>query len=50
MQERQSPVVFKNDSRLDWVRPYLNRICSIGSYLCIHKFKGDRISSLVDKL
>ncbi|MBA0736402.1 hypothetical protein Gogos_009958, partial [Gossypium gossypioides] len=30
-------------------RPYLNRICSIGSYLCVLNFKGDRILSLVDE-
>ncbi|MBA0645521.1 hypothetical protein Goklo_013612 [Gossypium klotzschianum] len=47
--ERHNPVVFKTESRLERVRPYLNRICSIGSYLCVLKLKGDRIPSLVDE-
>ncbi|KAG4133047.1 hypothetical protein ERO13_D08G070950v2, partial [Gossypium hirsutum] len=42
-------MVFKLEPRPAWARPYLNRICSIGSYLCVHKFKGDRILSLVDE-
>ncbi|TYG56731.1 hypothetical protein ES288_D08G086900v1 [Gossypium darwinii] len=46
---QQNPVVFKIKSRLDRPRPYLNRICSIGSYLCVLQFKGDRIPSLVDE-
>jgi hypothetical protein len=29
-------------------RPYLNRICSIGSYRCILYYKGGKHSSLVD--
>ncbi|MFQ6651378.1 hypothetical protein Gotur_023727, partial [Gossypium turneri] len=37
------------EPRLRWARSYLNRICSIGSYLCVRKFKGDRIQSLVDE-
>ncbi|KAB2016231.1 hypothetical protein ES319_D08G082000v1 [Gossypium barbadense] len=47
--ERQSLVVFKIEPRHKRARPYLNRICSIGSYLCILKLKGDRIPSLVDE-
>jgi hypothetical protein len=31
-------------------RPYLNRICSIGSYRCILYYKGGKHSSLVDDL
>ncbi|PPD95377.1 hypothetical protein GOBAR_DD07607 [Gossypium barbadense] len=42
-------MVFNLEPRPVWARPYLNRICSIGSYLCVHKFKGDRILSLVDE-
>ncbi|MFQ6651377.1 hypothetical protein Gotur_023727, partial [Gossypium turneri] len=42
-------MVFKIEPRPRWARPYLNRICSTGSYLCVLKFKGDRIQSLVDE-
>ncbi|KAK8499537.1 hypothetical protein V6N13_060954 [Hibiscus sabdariffa] len=43
-------MVFKFGLGIEKARPYLNRICSIGSYLCILEFKGDRIPSLVDEL
>nr|KJB22935.1 hypothetical protein B456_004G074800 [Gossypium raimondii] len=42
-------MVFNLEPRPVWARPYLNRICSIGSYLCFLKFKRDRIPSLVDE-
>nr|AAT46037.1 At5g54075 [Arabidopsis thaliana]AAT70480.1 At5g54075 [Arabidopsis thaliana] len=32
-----------------WSRPYLNRICSIGSYLCFLDFSRDRPLTLVDE-
>ncbi|KAK7835093.1 hypothetical protein CFP56_023825 [Quercus suber] len=35
--------------QLERTRPYLNRICSTGSYLCILAHKGDRTPNLVDE-